>query len=170
MVLPSAQPGISGQARWMALADLAGKEFPHATQFFIQGLDLLVKQLDVDRAALTRTTSQGLETCWWALGESVGEEDAIHETDEFFGPRVMDAPTKALSIPDLEADPELAGHPSARRLGIRAYLGLINDGYALPYGEALALEHRISSAANGAVDAETVEANRRQVMARGRTQ
>jgi GGDEF domain-containing protein len=108
----------------MALADLAEKEFPHATQFFIQGLDLLVKQLDVDRAALTRTTSQGLETCWWALGEDVGEEDAIHETDEFFGPRVMDAPTKALSIPDLEADPELAGHPSARRLGIRAYLGL----------------------------------------------
>ena len=53
---------------------------------------------------------------------------------------------------------------------VRAYLGLINDGYALPYGEALALEHRISSAANGTVDAATVEANRREVMARGRTQ
>lgn len=53
---------------------------------------------------------------------------------------------------------------------ISAYQRLINDGYALPYGEALALEARVSKAANAAVDADTVEANRRDVMARGRTQ
>ncbi len=123
MVLPSAQPGHSGHARWAALADLAGREFPHATQFLIQGLDLLLRQLGMDRAALTRATSQGLETCWWALGDRVGPEDPIHEADEFFGPRVMDDPTRELAIPDLEADRSLVSHPSARRLGIRTYLG-----------------------------------------------
>ena len=112
------------QGRWMALAELAEQDFPHATQFFNQGLEVLVKQLGVDRAALTRVANQGLETCWWALGENVGAEDAIHETDEFFGPRVLDDPTLTLSIPDLQADAELAAHPSARRLGIRSYLGL----------------------------------------------
>ena len=108
----------------MALADLAGQESPHATHFFSEGLDLLVAHLAMDRAALTRVTPQGLETCWWALGPNVGAEDAIHETDEFFGPRVMDAPTRTLHVPDLAADPELSDHPSARRLGIRTYLGL----------------------------------------------
>lgn len=124
MVIPGLQSGDSGQGRWMALAQLAEQDFPHATQFFKCGLELLVQQLGLDRAAMTRVASQGLETCWWALGEGVGAEDAIHETDEFFGPRVMDDTSKPLSVPDLQADPELAAHPSARRLGIRTYLGL----------------------------------------------
>ena len=113
----------NSQARWLALADLAGHG-AHATHFFNQGLDLLVRHLAVDRAALTRVSPQGLETCWWALGQDVGAEDAIHETDEFFGPRIMDAPSRTLLVPDLAADPELAAHPSARRLGIRTYLGI----------------------------------------------
>jgi GGDEF domain-containing protein len=123
---PSTQSGNPGQVqdRWLTLAALAEHEFPHATQFFNQGLDLLVKRLGVDRAAMTRVASHGLETCWWALGEGIGAEDAIHETDEFFSPRVMDDPTKVISIPDLQANAELAAHPSARRLGIRTYLGL----------------------------------------------
>lgn len=109
---------------WTALAALAEKDVLHATQFFNRGLELLVERLGVDRAAMTRTTSQGLETCWWALGKKVGADDAIHETDEFFGPRIMDAPTQTLHIPDLQADPELGNHPSAKRLGIRTYLGV----------------------------------------------
>ena len=123
---PSEQSGNQehGQGRWTALGELAGHDFMHATQFFNQGLEVLVKELGVDRAAMTRVASQGLETCWWALGEGIGAEDAIHETDEFFSPRVVDAPSRDLSIPDLQADPELAAHPSARRLGIRTYLGL----------------------------------------------
>ncbi len=124
MMKQDVQASNPEQGRWMAMAKLAEQEFPHATQFFNHGLDILVKQLGVDRAAMTRVASQGLETCWWALGECVGAEDAIHETDEFFSPRVMDDPTKALFIPDLQANPELAAHPSARRLGIRTYLGL----------------------------------------------
>jgi GGDEF domain-containing protein len=126
MANPSAGSGNAGLApgRWMALAAFAEQDLSHATQFFTLGLELLVKELGIDRAAMTRVASQGLETCWWALGSKVGPEDAIHETDEFFGPRVMDDPTRPLSIPDLQQDPELAGHPSARRLGIRTYLGL----------------------------------------------
>jgi GGDEF domain-containing protein len=126
MANPSEQSGNPGQAgeKWQALAELAEHDFSHATQFFNLGLGVLVKQLGVDRAAMTRVASQGLETCWWALGEGIGAEDAIHETDEFFGPRVMDDSSKDLSLPDLQADPELAAHPSARRLGIRTYLGL----------------------------------------------
>jgi enoyl-CoA hydratase len=53
---------------------------------------------------------------------------------------------------------------------VARYKRLIDDGYALPFGEAMAHEHRVSSAANSGVSAETVEANRRVVMERGRGQ
>ena len=53
---------------------------------------------------------------------------------------------------------------------VLAYKQLIDDGYALPFGEGLALEHSRSSAANSAVSADDVEAKRRAVMERGRAQ
>ena len=53
---------------------------------------------------------------------------------------------------------------------VSAYKRLIDEGYALPFGEAMALEHRMSSSANRQVSAEEVEARRRAVMERGRTQ
>lgn len=51
---------------------------------------------------------------------------------------------------------------------VLAYRSLIDEGYAQPYGEALALEQQRSSAANGSVSAEAVEARRRAVVERGR--
>ncbi len=70
--------------------------------------------------------------------------------------------------------------PAAQRLAvdiasadadfIAAYKKLIDEGYALPMGEALALEHRTSSAANAQVTPEAVEARRAAVQARGRAQ
>ena len=51
-----------------------------------------------------------------------------------------------------------------------AYKQLIDDGYALPFGEALALEARVSTAMNGKVDAADVEARRLAVIERGRSQ
>lgn len=51
---------------------------------------------------------------------------------------------------------------------VRTYKRLIDDGYALPLGEALALEQRVSGAANCRVTAEEVEARRLAVIARGR--
>ncbi|HJV41960.1 enoyl-CoA hydratase [Caulobacter sp.] len=50
------------------------------------------------------------------------------------------------------------------------YKALIDDGYARPFGEGLALEHKRSSAHNREVTPEKVEERRRQVMARGRSQ
>ncbi|MET0370390.1 MAG: enoyl-CoA hydratase [Sphingobium sp.] len=53
---------------------------------------------------------------------------------------------------------------------LKAYKALIDEGYAASFGEGLAVEHRISSAANSAVTPEEVEARRLAVQARGRTQ
>ncbi len=52
----------------------------------------------------------------------------------------------------------------------RAYKQLINDGYALPFGEAMALEATRSTAANAQVSAAEVEAARSAVQQRGRSQ
>ncbi len=70
--------------------------------------------------------------------------------------------------------------PAAQRLAadiasadadfIADYKRLIDQGFALAMGEALALEHRVSSAANARVTPEAVEARRAAVQARGRAQ
>jgi enoyl-CoA hydratase len=51
---------------------------------------------------------------------------------------------------------------------VRGYKRLIDDGYALPFGAAMALEQERSVAANRTVSAEAVEARRQAVMERGR--
>lgn len=53
---------------------------------------------------------------------------------------------------------------------LRHYKSLINDGFALPFGEAMALEAARSTQMNGQVSADEVEARRRAVMDRGRGQ
>lgn len=53
---------------------------------------------------------------------------------------------------------------------IATYKKLIDDGFARPFGEGMALEHERSSAANRAVTPEAVEARRAAVQARGRSQ
>lgn len=53
---------------------------------------------------------------------------------------------------------------------VQAYKRLIDEGYARSFGEAMAHEHAISSAANRKVSADEVEARRRAVMERGRGQ
>ena len=70
--------------------------------------------------------------------------------------------------------------PAARQLAtdiasidpdkVQTYTRLIDDGYALPFGEAMALEQRQSTAANSRVSGAEVEARRRAVMERGRSQ
>jgi enoyl-CoA hydratase len=52
----------------------------------------------------------------------------------------------------------------------RFYKSLIDDGYALPFGEAMSLEHERSVARNSGVSAAEVERNRLEVLARGRMQ
>lgn len=67
---------------------------------------------------------------------------------------------KKLAADIATADPAMVG----------AYKALIHDGFALPFGEAMALEHRTSSARNAQVSGDEVEERRRAVMERGRSQ
>ena len=53
---------------------------------------------------------------------------------------------------------------------LRSYKRIIDAGFALPFGEALAAERELSGAANRAVTADSVERARLDVRARGRTQ
>lgn len=53
---------------------------------------------------------------------------------------------------------------------LQAYKALIDEGYAEDFGQAMATEHRISSARNSQVSGGEVEERRRAVMARGRDQ
>ena len=53
---------------------------------------------------------------------------------------------------------------------LSAYKGIIDQGFDLAFGEAMELEHRLSSANNRAVTPEMVEARRAAIQARGRTQ
>jgi enoyl-CoA hydratase len=64
----------------------------------------------------------------------------------------------------------LAGIGSAAPGFARAYKRLINDGYDLPFGEAMQLEATRSTAANARVSAAEVEAARSAVQQRGRSQ
>ena len=50
------------------------------------------------------------------------------------------------------------------------YKSMIDDGFALPFADGMALEHERSSAWNAKVTPEIVEANRLEVLARGRKQ
>lgn len=53
---------------------------------------------------------------------------------------------------------------------VQAYKRLIDDGFAMPYGDALKLERERSSALNAQVTPDVVAKNREDVMARGRDQ
>ncbi len=67
---------------------------------------------------------------------------------------------KALARDIATADPAM----------IAAYKALIDEGFAMPFGEAMAIEHHTSSARNSQVSAADVETRRLAVMERGRSQ
>jgi enoyl-CoA hydratase len=53
---------------------------------------------------------------------------------------------------------------------LRRYKRLIDQGYALPFGDAMALERIHAATFNATVTADSIEARRQTVQARGRTQ
>jgi len=53
---------------------------------------------------------------------------------------------------------------------VQAYKRLIDDGFAIPFGDALKLERERSSKLNAQVTPDVVAKNREDVMARGREQ
>ena len=62
---------------------------------------------------------------------------------------------------------EMATIPRAM---LRTYKAMIDDGYALPFSEGLALEHQRSTEHNADITPAQVETNRLEVLARGRKQ
>ncbi len=51
-----------------------------------------------------------------------------------------------------------------------SYKQLLDDGHALPFGAAMALEAKVAQAHNAALDPAAIEARRQAVIARGRAQ
>ena len=62
---------------------------------------------------------------------------------------------------------DMAQMPTAM---LTAYKNLIDDGYGLPFQNAIALETKVSAAYNAQVSAGDIEARRAEVQARGRSQ
>jgi len=106
-----------------ALGELVDRAFPDPTQLFDHGLALLVQQLGVDRAVMSRLTELGWEAFWWATADGVQPDSAIHEPAHNFCPHVLENPGRTLMIRDATTDPAWKAHRATRQLGVKAYLG-----------------------------------------------
>ena len=111
----------------------------------------LSRLIGISRAKELSLTGNFLDAqtaCAWGLVNRVVAADALLPA------------AKKLAADIASADPAM----------IQAYKRLIDDGYALPFGQAMALEHSTSSARNAQVSGDEVEARRLAVMDRGRSQ
>jgi enoyl-CoA hydratase len=111
----------------------------------------LSRMIGISRAKELSLTGNFLDAqtaCAWGLVNRVVAADELLPA------------AKKLAADIASADPAM----------VAAYKKLIDDGYALPFGEAMALEHSTSSARNAEVSGDEVEARRFAVMDRGRAQ
>lgn len=117
----------------------------------------------------------------WGLSQKLSRLIGIYRARELsLTGNFLDAPTALAWGLVNRVVPPAELMPVARKLAVDmasespamliAYKRLINDGFGLPFGEAMALEHRISSQMNATVTPGAVEANRQAVLARGRSQ
>lgn len=106
------------------LGDFVEKAYPDPAQLFNHGLNLLIQQLEVDRAVMTRVTKLGYEAFWWATAKGVEPDRSIHEPALNFCSRVIEHPSRTLVIRDAQADGDLQAHSAFRELGVRAYIGV----------------------------------------------
>ena len=106
-----------------ALSLILEKASLDATQLFDHCLNLLVKQLKVDRAIMVRLTELGLEAFWWAEAPTPRLGDTLHSPDSSFCSRVMERPNRTLVIRDAKAEAQWRDEPGHLELGIRAYIG-----------------------------------------------
>lgn len=106
-----------------ALSAILEKVSLDATQLFDHCLNLLVKQLKVDRALMVRLTDLGYETFWWAEAETLRLGHTLHAPDTSFCPRVLERPSRTLVIRDASADALWQKEPGYTELGICAYIG-----------------------------------------------
>ncbi|WP_296677470.1 enoyl-CoA hydratase [Novosphingobium sp.] len=111
----------------------------------------LSRMIGISRAKELSLTGNFLDAqtaCAWGLVNRVVAADELLPA------------AKALAHDMASADPNM----------VQAYKTLIDEGYALPFGPAMAHEHAVSSARNARVEGAAVEERRRAVMERGRNQ
>ena len=106
-----------------ALGELVDHAFPDPTQLFDHGLTLMVQELDVDHAVMSRLTDLGWEAFWWATAPGVEPDMAIHEPAHSFCPHVMENPGRTLMIRDATLNPFWKNHRATQEQGVKAYLG-----------------------------------------------
>ncbi|MDR3512135.1 MAG: enoyl-CoA hydratase [Caulobacteraceae bacterium] len=117
----------------------------------------------------------------WGLSQKLSRLIGIYRAKELsLSGNFLDAETACawglvnrVVAPDelMAAAGRLAGEMASIPLDMLIYYKrMIDDGFALPLGQALALEHERSSAWNAGVTPERVEQNRLEVLARGRRQ
>lgn len=123
-----------------ALSSILEKASSDSTQLFDHCLNLLVKQLNVDRAVMVRQTDLGLETLWWAEAEHSKLLGSLHSPDRGFCPRVLECPNRSLVIRNAGADPQWARAPGHADLGICAYIGAALREGGRPIG-VLSVQH-----------------------------
>ncbi len=117
----------------------------------------------------------------WGLSQKLSRLIGISRAKELsFTGNFLDAATaEAWGLVNRVCEPE-ALLPAAQKLArdmasidpamLKAYKALVDKGYAASFGEGLAIEQRVSTAANSSVQPEDVEARRLAVQARGRSQ
>ena len=106
-----------------ALSSILSKNYLDATQLFDHCLNLLVKQLKVDRAVMVRATDLGLEAFWWAESQNLSLGDTLHAPDKSFSPYVLERPNRVLVVKDAASDPHWSQVPAHTELGICSYIG-----------------------------------------------
>lgn len=106
-----------------ALSAILSRNYLDATQLFDHCLNLLVKQLKVDRAVMVRSTDLGLEAFWWAESQHPSLGHTLHAPEKGFSSYVLDRPNRVLVVKDAAKDPVWSQVPAHTELGICAYLG-----------------------------------------------
>ena len=115
--------GSASHRHLHALGELVDHVFPDPSHLFDHGLALLVQQLGMESAVMSRLTELGWEAFWWATAKGVHPDLAIHEPANTFCPYVLKNAGRTLMIRDASLDPEWKEHYASRALGLRAYLG-----------------------------------------------
>jgi enoyl-CoA hydratase len=129
-------------------ADTHGRVGVHPAWGLSQRLPRLIGLARAKELSLTGNFVDALTAERWGLvNRIVPAEDLL-------------ATCQALAQDMLSLDPDM----------LISYKRLLDDGYALPFGQAMALESEVAVAHNQRVNPADIEARRRAVLARGRAQ
>lgn len=116
-------PGAAPEDHLSALGNLVDRAFPNPTELFDHGLALLVQQLGVERAVMSRLTELGWEAFWWSHTEGMEADDVVQAAIHHFCPQVLERPERTLVVRDAQVEEGWKHHPKLGKQDFRAYLG-----------------------------------------------